>query len=356
MNRQLLKNSLRMLFVLFFYLVLFLYTVIFNNASGWTLFFFLTFLLVGNLISLLPSHKKIQLVLLESSTYQAGHPSQLTVEMFTYRPLLLPLFALTLRLHSTSKTNPAFFWAYTGNRKILSFHWTPETRGLFSELPVFFHSTDFLQLLSKGSIQALAGPFSVLPKLEKERANAVIQKIVTVQPNFYASFGNRTFTIRDFRSHQTGDPLRLIDWKQSSKRNELIVKEYEQEQEQEACLIFYGQKHARFEELLSVYYSMMHLLDGKISYTTKLLADYPVETLNENLFAVLQPFSEEPYMPTYSNKKLLIFAPEPTERLQNHLKALGRTNEVFLITFDADQLCLQWKEQVFYITPMEVTE
>lgn len=356
MNRQLLKNSLRILLVLFFYLLLFLYTVIFNNASGWTLFFFLTFLLVWNLISLLPSHKKIQLALLESSTYQAGQRSQLTVEMFAYRPLLLPLFALTVRLRSDTTANPSFFWAYTGTRKVLSFYWTPEARGLFSELPIFFYSTDFVQLLSKESIQPLTGPFPVLPKLETELASSVIQKILTVQSNFYAPFGQHTFLIRDFRSHQAGDPLRSIDWKQSSKRSELIVKEYEYEQEQESCLIFYGQRHVQFEKLLSIYYSMIQLLDGKMSYTTQLLADYPAETLNEDLFAVLQPFVEEPYMPAYSNKKLLIFAPEQTEKLQNHLQVLDRTNEIILITFDADRLCLHWKEQVIYIDPEEVME
>lgn len=356
MNNRSLKNSLRVILVLCFYLVLFLYAVVFNNSSGWLLLFFLSFLLIGNLISLIPTHKKIHLEMIESSTYRVGHSSQLTLEIFSYRPMLLPLTNLMISFPAVSREEEQFFLAYTGRRKILTFHWKPEERGCFSVLPIALTSGDFLNWLSKESIQQLTGLFPVLPEPEDDLAGKLLQSILMIQPNFYVPFGNRTFMIRDFRNHRAGDPLQLIDWKQSSKRNELVVKEYEQEQEQETSLLFYGQDHPQFEKLLSVYYSVIQQLNGNMTYTTELFADYPAETPEEYILAALQPFSKEPDIPFYTNRKLLIFAPEQTQQLQNQLDLLIKNNEVLLITFVRDQLCLHYNNQIIDIDTMEVTE
>ncbi|MBP1046030.1 DUF58 domain-containing protein [Enterococcus sp. BWM-S5] len=354
MKNNLLRNILRMIPVLLFYLALFFYAVVFNNSSGWALFFFLTFLLAANFISLIPSHKKLRLAMIESSTYLVNQSSQLAVEIYTDRPLLLPLYGVTVTQSTSVEKENYFFLAYTGNRKVLTFHWVPTKRGFFSELPVSIHSTDFLKLISKQSVQLLTGPFPVLPKVNNDLAEKLLQAVLTVQPNFYVPFGNRTFMIRDFREHQVGDPLRMIDWKQSSKRSELIVKEYEQEQEQETCILFYGQAHTYFEELLSIYYSVTRHLNGRMTYRTKLLADYSSDTPEEYVLAALQPFSEEPEIPFSTNKKLLIFAPEQTEKLQEQLQLLARTNEILLVTTNAGRLCLHYKDQVIYIDTMEV--
>lgn len=356
MKSHSLKNTLRATLVLFFYLALFLYAVVFNNSSGWMLLFFLSFLLIGNLISLIPAHKKIHLEMLENSTYRVGDSSRLMAEVYAMRPFLLPLNCLTLAFPSTDKKKVPFFLTYTGKRKELSFHWTPKARGYFSVLPVTFSSTDFLRLITKESVQQLTGQFPVLPKQEDELARKLLQGILLVEPNFYVPLGNRTFMIRNFREHQSGDPLRMIDWKQSSKRNELIVKEYEQEQEQKTCIVFYGQQHTHFEKLLSVFFSVSQQLSEKMPYTTQLLAEYPAEIPEEYILAALQPLSEEVTIPVHSNKKLIIFAPELTKHLENQLQILSKTNELLLITFKAERLYLQYNEQVIDIETMEVQQ
>lgn len=356
MKNLLLKNTLRAIPVLLFYLALFLYAAVFNNASGWVLFFFLTFLFFANLISLIPSHKNIRLEMLESSSYQVGSHSQLVFELFNYRPLLMPLFAMTVKLQSSPNSEAPFFPAYWGKKYILSFDWTPKTRGVFTELPVILSSTDFLKLFAKQSLQPLKGTFPVLPQLQKLTAERLIQAILALQPDFYASFGNHTFNVRNFREHHMGDPLRMIDWKQSSKRNELIVKEYEQEQEQAPLLILYGQQHENFEELLSIYYTTCQLLKNRLPFESVLLADYPTDLPDQQLFAVLQPEAEAPILPSYANKTLILFAPERTDTLLAQVDALERTNELFLVTIEADRPCLYREGQVIPIDTEEVTE
>ncbi|MFD1901859.1 DUF58 domain-containing protein [Enterococcus termitis] len=64
--------------------------------------------------------------------------------------------------------------------------------------------------------------------------------------------------IRNFRPYQKGDALHSIDWKQTGKRNELIVKEYEHESESDTH--FYSMESLMNSSKRS-FRSIIHLLN-----------------------------------------------------------------------------------------------
>ncbi|MCB5952455.1 DUF58 domain-containing protein [Enterococcus sp. BWT-B8] len=340
------KNSVKIFSILLFYSLIFVYTIAFNNSTGWMLFFFLVFLMIVDLISLFPSLKMIKLETTELTTYTVNQPSQLTLELFRCQKSLLPTPSLTISLKKTLNSSLYAQLFYMGTRETFSFQWTPEKRGIFNELPLLVGSTDFLALFQKQLVRQVSGPFMVMPELQKKKAELIFQIILTKLPNFKNSFGNQTFSIRNFRSHQFGDALKTIDWKQSVKRNELIVKEYEHEIEQDTELIFYGQDGLNFESLLSLYYSFTLFLERQMPFSQTIIVDSPMEASHEQLFALASSFTEHRQLPMYSNKKLILFAPSLTQELGEQLELLQKNNTLFLITYHDDKPFLHWKEQI----------
>ncbi|MHC5217798.1 DUF58 domain-containing protein [Enterococcus sp. LJL128] len=354
MNVYKLKNSLQLLIVCLIYGLLFLYAAVFNNSTGWIVFFFMTGLVIADFLSLTSTLKNIRMEATGAMNFTVNYSGELQLEMFGYRPILFPLVLLTAGLIPLEKNENYSFPFYSGKPKKLHFVWQPEKRGVFQSLPLLLSSTDFLMLFSKQRELSVEGPFFVLPKQQKAAAEQLLQEILTLQPHFRSPFGDRTFVIRSLRPHHSGDPLGMIDWKQSGKRNELIVKEYETQAEQEPQLLFYGAPSPLFEELLSIYYSFTGLLDKQLTRTQILLADYPAETSSDKLFAVIKPLQTEQPLPRLTNKKLVIFAPEYSEELNAQLEKLQRTNELFLVTFKEGRLCLQWKNEDRFIDTEEV--
>lgn len=344
------KNILTIIGVSLFYLAIFFYAIIFDNTTGWGFFFFLTFLLILDLVSLIPTFKKIHCELTESKTYEIATPSELPVEIFYYRPTWLPIPQLTLSLTEKKRDPQETLLLYSGDKKELTFQWTPKERGIFQQLPISFIAQDWFGLFQKKGSLSLEGPLVILPKKQPALVETLYQQLSQRQPAFSNAFGQRSFSIRNFRSYQSGDALGVIDWKQSGKRNELIVREYETEVEAAIHFVFYGFNHEKFEEILSIYYSFIQLVAHKTDFQQTILANFTTEVPGEELFASLAPTQKEKKIPALSRKKLVVFTPSQTSFLNNQLADFKRTNEVFLVTFNKKKLYLHWNDETLPIT------
>ncbi len=335
--------------ILLFSFAIFLYVVTFNNSTGWWLFFFLIFLLLFDLLTLLPSLKKIELRLTGTTVFTMSEQNTITGELFRYRTVLVPLFFLELFPVLKARIERQRFYLYSGQKKELSFRWTPMQRGIDQQLSFILISSDWLGLFTKQITIDVAGPLIVQPLFQKEAAEQLSEQLLMIQPNFAVTFGTQTFMIRNFRPYQTGDPLHSIDWKQTGKRNELIIKEYEHELDVDTYFLFYGIAHQQFEEILSLYYSLIQLLNNKQAFEQVILANIPAEAPQAYLMSSIEPLSEEPDLPAFKNKKLVVFSPTSTTRLDQQLKNWDRTNETFLVTFEGDNLHLIWQDQIIPI-------
>lgn len=349
MKQYKLNNLIRATGVFVFYMLIFLYTIIFNNSTGWLLFFFLTFLLLFDILTLLPALKNIQIQTLEHSIYRVGQTSNIKVEVFRYRPTVWPISTLIVFFGATPLASKHYLALYSGQKKELSFEWAPSKRGIFQGLSFVLVSTDLFRLFSKQFRVTATGPFVVMPTLQLGVAEQLYQQLMNISSELATPFGNQTFSIRNFRSYQIGDSFNLVDWKQSGKRNELIVKEYEHESETETHILFYGFAHEKFEAILSVYYSFIHLVENKLAFQQTIVADIPHTTPNELTLAAAAPLTEMRDLPTFANKNIVLFAPHKTDQLIEQLEDLTRNNNVFLITFEDTALSLHWKDQVMLI-------
>lgn len=346
MKRYMITNLIRTLGISIFYVAVFMYTIIFNTSTGWLFFFFLTFLLLFDFLTMIPSLRKIQIRLIESIIYEANRPNNIKLEMFRYRPTLLRLPMLMINLKNNSFVKKQYVTLYSGQKKELTFEWTPTQRGIFHQLSFVLTGSDLFRLFSKQSELALSGPIVIMPTLQLDLAEQIYQQLLKSMPNFIFPLGNQTFSIRNFRKYQVGDSLNSVDWKQSGKRNELIIKEYEHEAEAETHFVFYGLSHKNFEELLSIYYSFIRLVETKRTLRQTILAEIPDSTPKEYTLATASPLAKECRLPAFSNKKLVVFAPSKTTQLSEQLNDLKKRNDIYLITFLDGALCLQREDQV----------
>lgn len=340
-----LKNSLKIFVILLFYLCIFLYSVIFNNSAGWSLFFFLTFLLFYILLTMLPSLKKVQLNWTQTTVYTMDLPAKIELRMFSSQSALFRIPILTLFFVHKKQD----FVLYTGKSTRVCFEWIPAKRGVFQQLPLILKRSDPLGILTKQTNRTIAGPFVVMPKLQISSAEKIYQQLLVLSPVFASPFGFQHFSIRSLRKYQVGDSLKLVDWKQSGKKNELIVKEYEYETETDTHFIFYGLAHESFEALLSVYYSFTRLAETTSSFQQTILGTIPDGTPQEQLLAAVMPLEDEADLPNLSKKKLVIFSPTESAHLNEQLHYLSKSNDLFLVTFKEDSLYLDWKGLSFLL-------
>lgn len=348
MKKLLNKQLARFLTFLLFYVVVFFYTVSFNKEAGWVLFFFLTFLLLIDLLSFLPSTKKIQSEALEQSRMVLNKQNKLELTFFRYRPSLIPIPLVFIYLTS-AKELYASLSLYTGNKRTIEIPYIPNQRGIFETLPLTMKRFDLLSFFSKTSCHQVKGPFIVLPEYKQELAFELKKQLSLNSASFYNRLGQKTTMIRTFRTYQPGDALKVIDWKQSSKKGELIVKEYENETENTLSFIFYGVAHEQFEAILAIYYSFSRLLYTQITFTETILAEKQEHQDRDYFFASLRPVKSKLTLPNFTGEKLIIFIPELTESLNNQLQELATKNDVSIITFKEKQLFLFSQNQELLI-------
>ncbi|WP_218776227.1 DUF58 domain-containing protein [Candidatus Enterococcus mansonii] len=339
-----------MIGLLFFLVAIFLYTLIFNESTGWILFFFLFFLTVIDVLSLIPSLKNIHCVLAKQSTYEIHQTAQINFQLFRYHPNLLRIPLLVVSFGNESTAEKLYITLYSGQPKEIVFNWHPTKRGIFDKLPFVLTGFDILGVLSKQRNGHLKGPFIVLPQLQLDVAQQLYEQLLLFQPEHASQFGHRTFTVRNFREYRMGDSLNSIDWKQSGKRNKWIIREYEQEAETVLHFLFYGLPHKKFEELVSIYYSFIQFTESKLSFQQTILAEYSQSQPTNQLFAEIQPLATETDLPFFSNKKLVLFAPTQTKKLTQQIDFLKKNNDVVLITLESTGgLYIAWEDQVVFI-------
>lgn len=146
------------------YFLLLSYCIVFNNEAGWSLFFFLTLLVLVDLLFILPSLNKIQVTLEESIQTQKNKQTPLPLQVFKYRPTLLPIPQLSFIFQKQEQT----LTFYRGESIRFEMLWLPTARGAYKDLPLTLTSQELWGFFKKRRQVKIQQEVLVLPENRPE--------------------------------------------------------------------------------------------------------------------------------------------------------------------------------------------
>ncbi|EOT28967.1 DUF58 domain-containing protein [Enterococcus saccharolyticus] len=308
------------------YLFIVIYALIFTNETGWTLLLFATLLVGIEMISLLGSLRRLKLVSREELLLQMGESAKLSFEI-TKRGSY-PLVFIQMKLMSTAFPSTISLYFFQGKKQLQTM-WSPAERGYFQKVPIQVTSSDFFGWFQKKRILEMEMNGFVLPQfsVEADTVVAYFQQVL-----HQSTYGESSFTVKNYRPYRMGDALKQIDWKVSSRQQELIYREYQQYQTSEWVFIFYGQDSFYFEEMLGIFYSLHRQFP---QFTTILIGENVpmVETNDLRQYALIQPLIAPQVLPEFHQKRIFLFTPQYSEALEEQVTHLQRDNQLTVYTY-----------------------
>lgn len=318
------------------YLLFVSYALAFPSDTAWTLLLFSTLVVLLEVFSLIGSLQNLEF---KASHYLLAHVDEIVpVEITMNKQPKKLLWLMVCKVSSPQYLEDFTYSFYYGQKKSLQITWQPYTRGIVQKQTMHITASDLFSWLKKESTNSFTVHWLVLPAvhpLGKVAANFFQKQLILNKQNF----GEPSFKIKKFRPYQSGDRLNQIDWKLSSKQQELVLREYEQEQPIETIFLFYGKNSASFEAMLSLFYSFWQEFQKDKSRFV-LLGEQGASSTNltQEDFSTIQPLNEEVELPDFGKKQIIHFIPEMNQ--QAEVFSASRWVQVY----DYQQLLQQLKE------------
>lgn len=314
------KSFLPLMLYGVFYLLVFTYWMTFTSKASWILLLFMTLFLVVNSLMMFQSVKKIKIHPLNLSHIHLGENREVTVELVskTKSKLFFPILIIKCNQLNLEKNYFLFF----KQQKTISFEWQPKERMLLEILEFEITSSDFFNFITKKTNFKFETNILVLPaKIEN------VEKVMeVVYPNLRKTlFGEPTFNLEKISPYRTGDSIKKIDWKLSSKKQDLMVRDYEEYEENRLILVFYGRESKYFEDMLAVFFNLYQIYSSKdiLFYIVGEGISGKEVALTGDAFSKIKASENPGELPDLPNHRIIIFTPRPTKLLD---KALGRLN------------------------------
>ena len=125
---------------------------------------FVTLLVLADLLFILPSLNKIQVTLEESIQTQINKETPLPLQVFKYRPTLLPIPKLSLLFQNQEQT----LTFYRGESIRLEVLWLPTARGAYNGLPLTLTSQELWGFFRKRRQMKIQQEILILPEYRPE--------------------------------------------------------------------------------------------------------------------------------------------------------------------------------------------
>lgn len=320
-----LKTILKLSFLSIFYVVSFLYAIIFTNQTGWILFWFLSLILLIEILSIITPLRLLQV--------KSTNPLHLAVKEFVTIELSIkslyktPLYFHTLNVSFPTIRHTKQLSHYFGQEKKLKIAWQPTNRGRIESQNILFETHDFLHCFPRTFQITMPVDWVVLPARHAfvHQGVAIIEQLMSRK-----AYGEPTFTLKNYRQYREGESIKHIDWKTSSRLQTLMTREYENDEPRKWLLVFYGIESVYFEEMLSLFYTIF--LEFPIQARFLLMGEGTVSHQIESIvdFASVQPLKDLPMVPFRENENICLFLPEITDELST----LFQSNRFHLISYE----------------------
>ncbi|MEG0254071.1 DUF58 domain-containing protein [Vagococcus sp.] len=322
-------TSIRKGIIFLGYAFIFIYAVTFDSELGWLVFIFLTIFLLVNGLLLIDSLKNIQVTFAQELVSSVNEMKRVTLKVKSknLNHRFYPLLSLKNEGLDLNQVIPLF---YSKNKEI-SFDWLPQKRGYYESVEIEVRSSDFFGVLYKTHVQTVECSVCILPKQEKDISGLLHLIEPSIRKNL---FGDTNFNLERLRVYQLGDSVKQIDWKTSSKKQQLILKEYETYQPTKTVFIFYGVKSFYFERMLSVYFSLFQQVESQFCRFVLMESEGKViERPELEDFAKLEKNENPGKIPEVTESTILIFTPEKTKRLLKEIDTYDNQKIIQVIDF-----------------------
>lgn len=253
-GRSLINNSLWLLL----YASTAVFAAVFNTTSTWLSFYFFTFFLGFNALAIAQPLSRLQLKKTDDILLPQGERQEIELVFTTHKQRTL--FYAQLHILITLKGHKQKLESRQTIGFTKNFSLTMEpfvlSRGIYEHPKMVLISSDFFGIWQRRL--SLKLPFSLIvpPQFKPDEADAIMHYLLQAEHSPFQSSHLKSFDLKKIREYQPGDRVNLIDWKLSSKKQEIMVKEFEDDKTDDPVFIFYGSQEEEYEETLSVFYSL----------------------------------------------------------------------------------------------------
>lgn len=298
----------RAIVILMIYLFVFLYAIIFTNDTGWVLLIFFSLLFLFDCLSLISPLRMLKVKNPERLHLTVNEKA--SIRLVIQRAIKIPLYFETLRVTWPNIQQDQALINYFGQEKKLKLDFKPSQRGMIENQNLVLQTSDFFDLFVKKHSMNLPVEWLVLPEKHPfiNEAIVVIEKIMNKK-----SYGETSYTLKNYREYHEGESMKQIDWKTSSRMENLMIREYERDDPGQWLFVFYGIESIHFEALLSLFYTLF------ITYQTParfmIIGDTGANSQLDSLvdFATIQPVASIPEIPYRQTENICVFVPELTK-------------------------------------------
>ena len=180
---------------------------------------------------------------------------------------------------------------------------------------------------------------SFIPKIKSNISIYATKKTTNILDGSYKSiYRGKTMNFEDLREYVVGDNIKDIDWKASSRSNNLLVRQYIAEKKHNIMFVFDSGKKVLGDTLkLETKKNVMIMCSGILAYIANKNGDYVGAIYNQNNLVKYFPFKSSLYnieriLSSYDNDMKTTEESYLHKSLEYILKNIRRRMIIFIIT------------------------
>ncbi|MGY3703930.1 hypothetical protein BW731_01430 [Vagococcus martis] len=326
------KNRLHFISYTVLFLVVLFYTLTFLTTIGWILIVFMSMTLIVSFIGIkLADVEKISVKL--DNYLLTSKKETITTEVTIQKNMSGVVFFPVLKISISELGFTKYIYGYTGKRETIQIEWQANQRGHYEEIQVELVSRDLFYLFLKDYKQNVTVDWNILPQTftNTQGLMRLFQFVFRKQ-----ALGEASYDIKGYRTYTHGDSMKQVDWKVSSKQQEIMVKEFSYEKEELPIFVFYGQTSFYFEAMLDVFYNVYNQFEHSPTSFYLLGEGVDEEKIDDVMsFATIRKKEtiELARFLREKNKSAIVFVPELTERIKQEISDCDSSLTIQTITY-----------------------
>ena len=324
-------------------ILLLIFGWLFNNQTGWGIFYAIICFFFIELIQLILPLHSLNFKIKEQLVHPDDLDTTFKIRLWTKSWFLIPHLKVQLYYQQRLKGE--------GEINNHNFHKAVEVpliifnlpRGYYPQIKLQFIANDYFQIWEKCYLLKASTAIYVLPYNWHEAGQKLNRALLHFLKCHLPQQDFISYDFKEYRSYQGHDSLRTIDWKKTAKTGKLLVRENYPDVEQQNVLIFWGEAGDNFEATLSLFYSLIKVMNfhyfSEIIFLGK--KDFYGKVMNDQWAALVQPFADRQNFTKLNHlrrSQIFLFTPFNSLTLKHTLSYVRKFNRVICLTYRTPHL------------------